>query len=60
VTLFTVSGTPVDVDGTWKTASASMDGFAGQKIRLRFEAIEGGAPNLLEVELDDIRVTRPS
>jgi carboxypeptidase T len=60
VTVFTVAGQPVDVDGTWKTATISMDAYAGQKIRLRFEAIEGGAPNLLEVELDDIRVTRPS
>jgi hypothetical protein len=27
--------------------------------RRRFEAIEGGPPNLLEVEIDDVRVTRP-
>jgi len=60
VSVFTVTGAPVDVDGSWKTASIPLDAFAGQKIRLRFEAVEGGAPNLLEVELDDIRVTRPS
>ena len=40
--------------------SVSLDAFAGQTIRLRFEAVDGGPNNLLEVELDDIRVTRPN
>ena len=60
VQVFSVAGRPVDVDGTWRTASVSLDAFAGQTIRLRFEAVDGGPGNLLEVELDDIRVTRPS
>ena len=59
-TIFTKLGTPVDVDGTWASASIPLDAWAGQTIRLRFEAVDGGAANLLEVELDDIRVTRPS
>jgi hypothetical protein len=37
-----------------------MDAFAGQTIRLRFEAVDGGAGNLVEVQVDDVRVTRPS
>ena len=37
-----------------------MDAFAGQTVRLRFAAVDGGPGNLLEVELDDVRVTRPS
>ena len=53
------SGAPVDVDGAWRTASVSFDAFAGQTVRLRFEAVDGGPGNLVEVELDDIRVTRP-
>ncbi len=59
VPVFTVTGRPADVDGAWRTASVSMDAFAGQTIHLRFEAVDGGPGNLLEVELDDIRVTRP-
>jgi carboxypeptidase T len=58
--VFTKLGSPVDVDGAWTSASIPLDAWAGQQIRIRFEALEGGAPNLLEVELDDIRVTRPS
>jgi carboxypeptidase T len=59
VQVFRVVGAPVDVDGTWRSASLSMDAFAGQTVRLRFEAVDGGPGNLVEVELDDIRVTRP-
>jgi hypothetical protein len=60
VQVFGRAGRAADVDGTWRTASISMDAFAGPTIRLRFEAVDGGPGNLLEVELDDIRVTRPS
>jgi carboxypeptidase T len=60
IEVFRVAGRPADVDGAWRTASISMDAFAGQAVRLRFEAVDGGPGNLLEVELDDIRVTRPS
>jgi hypothetical protein len=55
-----VTGRSVDVDGAWRTASVSLDAFAGTTVRLRFEAVDGGPGNLLEVELDDIRVTQPS
>jgi carboxypeptidase T len=53
-------GRSADVDGAWRTASVSLDAFAGETIRLRFVAIDGGPGNLLEVELDDIRVTQPN
>ena len=36
------SAEPADVDGAWRTASVSMDAFAGQTIHLRFEAADGG------------------
>jgi predicted deacylase len=58
--VWTRTGAATDVDGTWRTASISMDSFAGDTVRLRFVATDGGAGNLLEVELDDIRVTRGS
>jgi carboxypeptidase T len=58
--VYNVSGTSADVDGVWHAASISMDRWAGQTVHLRFEAADGGANNLVEVELDDIRITRPS
>jgi hypothetical protein len=58
--VFTRSGSGVDVNGTWRSASIPMDAFAGETIRLRFVATDGGPANLVEVEIDDIRVTRGS
>jgi carboxypeptidase T len=58
VQVFSVVGRSVDVDGAWRNASISMDAFAGQTVHLRFVATDGGPTNLLEVELDNIRVTR--
>jgi hypothetical protein len=37
-----------------------MDAFAGETVRVRFVATDGGASNLVEVEIDDVRVTRGS
>jgi hypothetical protein len=59
VPVFARVGSAADVDGAWRTAVVSMDAFASQTVRLRFIAQDGGPGNLLEVELDDIRVTRP-
>jgi carboxypeptidase T len=59
VEVFRVSGRSVDVDGAWRTASIPMDAFAGTRIHLRFEAVDGGPNNLVEVEVDDVRITRP-
>ncbi len=56
--VFAVHGRATDVDGAWRTASVPMDAFAGQTVHLRFVATDGGAANLVEAELDDIRVTR--
>jgi hypothetical protein len=60
VPVWSIRGAPVDRDGAWRTAVVSMDAFAGQTVRLQFEAVDGGPNNLLEVQLDDIRVTQPS
>ena len=51
-------GSAADVDGAWRSASVSMDAFAGQTVQVRFVAVDGGVPNLVEVEIDDVRVTR--
>ena len=60
VPIWAIRGSATDRDGAWRTGAASLSPFAGQTIRLRFEAADGGSGNLVEVELDDIRVTRPS
>ena len=58
--VWSVAGAAHDRDGVWTTASVPMDAFAGESVRIRFAAVDGGTPNLVEVEIDDVRVTRGS
>jgi hypothetical protein len=58
--VLTLTGGPTDVDGAWRSASILMDTWAGHTVHIRFEAADGGPDNLVEVEIDDVRVTRPS
>jgi len=56
----TLTGSAADVDGTWKYVFAPLDAWAGQTVRIHFEAVDGGGDSLVEVEIDDVRVTRGS
>jgi carboxypeptidase T len=58
-TVFEQLGEATDVDASWASASVSLAPFAGQTIRLRFVAVDGGPSNLLEAGLDDIRIQGP-
>jgi carboxypeptidase T len=53
-------GSAAKVAGTWGSASVPLDAWAGQVIRIRFEAADAGAGSTVEAALDDVRVTRPS
>ncbi|HEU4674014.1 MAG TPA: M14 family zinc carboxypeptidase [Candidatus Limnocylindrales bacterium] len=59
-TVLLVQGAPVDRDGAWRHASILLDAWAGQTVRLRFSATDGGRNNLVEAAFDDVRVSRPS
>ena len=48
------------VAGTWRSASVAMDAWAGQTVRIRFEAADAGGASTVEVGIDDVRITRPS
>lgn len=50
---------PHDDRPSWLTATISMDPWAGDTIRIVFEAADLGTSNLVEVGIDDVRITRP-
>ncbi len=56
----TRAGKPADVDGAWRAVYANLDPWVSQTIRIHFEAIDGASNSLLEIEIDDVRVTRGS
>jgi hypothetical protein len=53
-------GDATDDDGGWQTRSASLDAFAGERIRILVEAADRAAGSILEAQLDDLRITRPT
>ena len=53
------TGSPSVVAGAWTSASVSLDPWAGQAIRIRFEAVDAGGASTIDTGVDDIRVTRP-
>lgn len=59
-TVWERTGTPTLRKGAWGSASILLDAWAGQTIRLRFEAVDGARASTVEAGLDDIRVTRPT
>jgi carboxypeptidase T len=54
----TLTGSATDVDGAWKYVYAPIDAWAGQSVRIVFQAVDGASNSLVEVEIDDIRITR--
>ena len=57
--VFTVTGDASNRDAVWTSGSASLAAWAGQTIRLVVAATDGGADNLVEAAVDDIRIQRP-
>jgi hypothetical protein len=58
-TVFEKLGAAVDLDAVWTTASASLDAFAGQTVRIVFEAADAATASLVEAAVDDVRITQP-
>jgi extracellular elastinolytic metalloproteinase len=51
-------GAATDVDGAWAAASASLNAFAGQTVRLLIEAADASTASLVEAGVDDVRITQ--
>lgn len=48
-----------DRDGRWQALAIDLTTWAGQQVRVQFEAFDMAGPDLLEAAVDDVRVTLP-
>ena len=59
-TALLVRGAPSTRTSSWILRTFSLDAFAGQTVHIRITAADGGADNLVEALVDDVRITRPN
>jgi hypothetical protein len=57
-TVFELAATGTNRNASWTAATVSLDAFAGQQIRVLFEAVDGAADSLVEAAIDDVRIYR--
>ena len=54
--LFIQSGNASERNAAWTSATVDLSAYAGQSIRLLFEAADAGTDGLVEAAIDDVRV----
>jgi subtilisin family serine protease len=54
----TAAGAATNRAGSWSTASLSLNGFAGQTVRIQFEAADASGASLVEAGVDDVVITQ--
>jgi trimeric autotransporter adhesin len=57
-TVFESLGAAANRNGAWTTATANISGFAGQTVRIQFEAADAATASLVEAGVDDVRITQ--
>lgn len=56
--LFTQAGAASNRAGAWATGSANLTAFAGQSVRILFQAADASGGSLVEAGVDDVRITQ--
>ena len=57
-TVFTQAGSAANRAGAWATATVNVSSFAGQTIRIRFEAADAATGSLVEAGVDNVVITQ--
>jgi hypothetical protein len=57
-TVFSQAGSATNRAGAWAVATASLNSFAGQTIRIRIEAADASTGSLIEAGVDDVSITQ--
>lgn len=56
--VFTRNGAAADLDAVWATASAGLNPYAGQSIRILVEAADASGASLVEAAVDNVTITQ--
>ncbi|GAA2206351.1 hypothetical protein GCM10009850_018090 [Nonomuraea monospora] len=57
-TVLNQAGAATNRNGAWATASASLNAFAGQTVRILVDAADASGASLVEAGVDDVRITQ--
>jgi aminopeptidase S len=56
--IFEERGAADNDNAAWASQTVSLDAFAGQTVRIVFEAADAAGASLVEAAVDDVRVAR--
>jgi len=56
--VFQSLGAAANRNGAWTPVTASLNAFAGQTVRIRFEAADASTASLVEAGVDDVAITQ--
>ncbi|MEQ4714775.1 M28 family metallopeptidase [Nonomuraea sp. B19D2] len=57
-TVLNQTGAAANRNGAWATATASLNAFAGQTVRILIDAADASGASLVEAGVDDVKITR--
>ncbi|WP_103961602.1 M28 family peptidase [Nonomuraea solani] len=57
-TVLNQTGAATNRNGAWATATASLNAFAGQTVRILIDAADASGASLVEAGVDDVKITR--
>ncbi|MFI7638262.1 M14 family zinc carboxypeptidase [Nonomuraea sp. NPDC049400] len=57
-TVLNQAGAASNRNGAWATATASLNAFAGQTVRILIDAADASGASLVEAGVDDVRITQ--
>ncbi|MCF6468848.1 M28 family peptidase [Nonomuraea sp. MG754425] len=57
-TVLNQAGAATNRNGAWATATANLDAFAGQTVRILIDAADASGASLVEAGVDDVKITR--
>jgi hypothetical protein len=57
-TVFTRTANSTNVAGVWTSQSVSLSAYAGQNVRIRFEAADASTTSLVEAGVDNVVISR--